>query len=162
MLDLLDQYLCGCNTSRKRSLIMSSHNGIILKTFKDRTKTRIFKKKVVTATFGFFDIDKIMIPVHDNSHWTLYVIFIQSKDIVHYDSLALAEPTTLTYSDILAYLEDEACAANIPFLTSEWSYLRATVINQVNTLDCGFCVIKHGILVMHDLPLNLQVRIVYA
>jgi Ulp1 family protease len=71
----------------------------------------------------------------------------------------MAEPKTVTYDNILQYVEDEAEQSNTPFDRNDWKFIRARVTNQVNGVDCGFCVIKYGLLVIQDLPLDLKVCI---
>ena len=161
MLDVLDKYLCGENPARGRSLIIfrSFSTDIHLK---NTTKTRKFKKNVVNAdrnpSFTFFNLEKVLIPVHDSAHWTLYVIFPQRKHIVYYDTLNYPEPNSLHPLDVLSYVQDECGIIGLPFRRREWQYYRAEVINQINFLDCGFCIIKYALLVLHDLPMDLKVR----
>jgi len=157
MLDILDMYLCDNNLARRRSLIL--HRSYIpnLNTWKDRRISRNHKKYVTNTKTTFFDLDKVLMPVYDNCHWTLYVIFPRRKHIVFYDTLKYPEPKSLLVDDIFDYIADEAAEVSKEFKRSEWSYYRAEVINQGNGLDCGFCVIKYALIVLHDLPLDLKV-----
>jgi len=123
----------------------------------DHDATRKYKKKICTETFQFFDIDKILIPVVDSYHYTLYVVYMDTQDIVFFDTLSMTTPRALRWDDILSYLEDEAKLIQRPFFRNEWNCLRARVINQGNSVDCGFCIIKYGLLVLQDLPLDLPV-----
>jgi len=157
MLDRLDECLCNINPRRKRSLILyrATNEHMVLKQY---DQTRKYKNKVCINSFGFFNIDKILIPVHESSHYTMYVVYMEEKDIVFFDTLDLEIPDALKYEHILGYIEDEAKQASIPFDRSAWNFIRARVENQGNGLDCGFCVIKYGLIVLQDLPLNLKVN----
>jgi Ulp1 family protease len=73
----------------------------------------------------------------------------------------MAEHKTVTYDNILQYVEDEAEQSNTPFDRNDWKFIRARLTNQGNGVDCGFCVIKYGLLVIQDLPLDLKVCIFY-
>jgi len=162
MLDVLDRYLCDSNPNRKRSLVLNLHSNAIINSIRnriDKFSLPKLKKHVTTDNFGFFDIDKIFIPVVHSLHFTMYVVFMESQDIVYYDSLNLAEPEILKSLDVLAYIEYEAKTVGRAFNAKSWKFVRAEVVSQQNGLDCGYCVIKHGLLVMHDLPLDLEVSI---
>ena len=156
LLDVLDQYLCEQNQNRKRSLILNLYtNSHFALKFRERTRT--LKDHVATNTFNFFDIDKIIIPAHHNLHYTMYVVFMESKDIVFYDTLNLMPPKALSFEDVLSYIEDESREANVPFERDSWLFVTAKVVQQGNGLDCGYCVIKNAMLVLQDLPLDLNV-----
>ena len=158
MLDQLDILLCSQNPTRKRSLILNWAVAEHLHFLRNRLQTRKFKKCLVREGVQFFDTERILIPVNFSLHYTLFVVFMQTRDIVYYDSLDYPYPSCLSNDDILDYIEDEAEEANIPsFHRSEWNFHRATVVNQVNSLDCGYCVIKHAMLDLQDLPLDLKV-----
>jgi len=159
MLDALDRYLCDQNSARKRSLVL--HRSYIpnLHTWKDRRFSRSHKQFVISANSGFFDLDKVFLPVHNNLHWTLYVIFPIRRHVVFYDTLNLAEPDSLQPNDIFEYIEDECAAIGKVFNRNAWKYYRAAVKLQGNGLDCGFCVIKYAIIVLHNLPLDLNVSL---
>jgi Ulp1 family protease len=128
---------------------------------KNRKLSRAYKKYVVNQNirpdFSFFHLEKVFIPVHDSSHWTMYVIYPRRKHLLFYDSLNLKEPANLLPQDILDYVEDECAAADLQYRPSQWKYYRAEVMQQGNGVDCGFCVIKHAVFVLHDLPLDLPV-----
>ena len=87
----------------------------------------------------------------------MYVLFPRRKHLVFYDSLKLPEPTNLQPRDILDYVEDECEDAGLQYHPTQWKYYRAEVVRQGNGVDCGFCLIKHAVLVLHDLPLDLPV-----
>jgi len=157
MLDQLDKLLCSQNEHRKRSLIFRLSFVENLHITKDRVITRKFKAGIVKEGYNFFDLEKILIPVHINLHFTMFVIFMQSHDIIYYDTLNCPYPSCLTSEDMLDYLEDEAFITNAPFDRTHWNCHRATVVQQGNGVDCGFCVIKYGMLVLQDLPLDLEV-----
>ena len=156
-LDILDQYLCAHNVNRKRSMILNiaSNNHLRSRLFVERTRS--YKNHVITASLGFFNIDKIVIPVFADSHYTMYVVYMETQDVVFIDTLNMATPKALSYNDILAFLKDESIEANRPFCEKEWKFVRAKVVHQGNSLDCGFCVIKYALLVLQDLPFDLQV-----
>jgi len=160
MLDVLDRYLCDENPVRQRSLILSRAFNTDFK-LRNVTKMRTFKKNVVDTerfpSFTFFSLDKVLIPVYDNSHWTMYVIFPKRKHIVFYDTLHYPEPKSVLPNDVLAYVLDECEVAGLQFRLREWHYYRAQVVKQGNFLDCGFCIIKYALLVLHDLPMDLEV-----
>ena len=157
MLDTLDKYLCANNVSRRRSLILHRSYVFNLSTWKDRKVSRKHKQYATDASTGFFDLDKVLIPVYDSCHWTLYVIFPKRKHVVFYDTLRYPEPNNLLPDDIFDYISDEANEINKLFNRSQWSYYRAEVVHQGNNLDCGFCIIKYALIVLHDLPLDIKV-----
>ena len=162
MLDVLDLYLCNSNPNRKRSLVLNLHSVDIINSIRNRMDNfnlPIMKKHVTKDNFGFFDIDKIFIPVVQSLHFTMYVVFMESQDIVYYDSLNMQEPEILKSLDVLAYIEYEAKTVGRAFNSKSWKFVRAEVVSQQNGLDCGYCVIKNALLVMHDLPLDLEVSI---
>jgi hypothetical protein len=162
MLDVLDSYLCEQNAARNRSLILSKIDGVYIH-LRDTKETNKFLKKVEDLandpSFTFFHLEKVFIPVNFNYHWTLYVVFPRRKHIVFYDTLNLEEPKCLPPDDILAYVENMYNIAGLRFRSIEWRYYRANVKQQGNSLDCGFCVIKNALLILHSLPMDLPVSL---
>ena len=82
---------------------------------------------------------------------------MESKDIVFYDTLNLMPPKALSFEDVLSYIEDESSEANVLFERDSWLFVTAKVVQQGNGLDCGYCLIKNAMLVLQDLPLDLNV-----
>jgi len=157
MLGTLDKFLTQDNLNKKRSLFLPRSSDTNLR-LRLRSITQRYKLNICNRSdFGFFDIDKIFIPVYDAFHWTLYVVFIKQKEIVYYDSLYLPYPSNLLPQCLLEYIEDEANDVHVSFTVTDWKIIRANVVHQGNDLDCASHIIKNAMLVMHDLPLDLPV-----
>ena len=155
MLGTLDKFLSQDNPNKQRSLFLHRNSDNWLR-LRSRSVTERYKEQL--NSIGFFDIDKIFLPVYYESHWTLYVIFIKQRQIVYYDSLNMPYPPSILPQCLLNYIEDEANDALMSFNIIDWKIIRANVVQQGNEFDCAFHIIKNALLVMHDLPLDLQVR----
>ena len=150
LLDSLEQLLCDLNPSHHRSLFLHRTFYTNLNIHKDVKISRRCKRHVVNKTtlpnFGFFDLEKVFIPVHDSDHWTMYVIYPRRKHLVFYDSLNLREPSNLQPQGIHNHVQDECEDARLQYCPQHWKYYRAEVLQQGNGMDCGFCLIKHAII----------------
>ncbi|PNH37324.1 hypothetical protein VD0004_g9460 [Verticillium dahliae] len=93
---------------------------------------------VSKANFG--DLDTVLLPVCENSHWTLIVVRPKMRTIAHMDSLSVAGSASklnLAQAWVKAVLEEN-------FIEAEWRVVRHEAPRQTNGYDCGVHTITNG------------------
>ncbi|EEY17305.1 conserved hypothetical protein [Verticillium alfalfae VaMs.102] len=93
---------------------------------------------VSKANFG--DLDTVLLPVCENSHWTLIVVRPKMRTIAHMDSLSVAGSASklkLAQAWVKAVLEEN-------FIEAEWRVVRHDAPRQTNGYDCGVHTITNG------------------
>ncbi|CRK11863.1 hypothetical protein BN1708_002304 [Verticillium longisporum] len=93
---------------------------------------------VSKANFG--DLDTVLLPVCENSHWTLIVVRPKMRTIAHMDSLSVAGSASKlkrAQAWVKAVLEEN-------FIEAEWRVVRHEAPRQTNGYDCGVHTITNG------------------
>jgi sentrin-specific protease 1 len=95
-----------------------------------------------TKKIDLFSLDKVIIPIHLGSHWTLAVINVRDKRFEYYDSLDGHHEYIL--KDLKRYLKDEYKDKKKSEIDlSDWEFYipnRKEIPQQLNGFDCGmFC-----------------------
>ncbi|KAI5858278.1 cysteine proteinase [Durotheca rogersii] len=89
---------------------------------------------------NFLDIDTVLLPVNEHSHWTVIVIRPTRRTVAYVDSFHGSETRHLQ----LAHAWMERFLQN-KYNASEWSTTHYTVPSQTNGYDCGMFVITNSI-----------------
>ena len=89
---------------------------------------------------NFLSIDTILVPICENSHWTLIVVRPTRRTVAHMDSLnprGSAAKTNLFLTWIRALLKND-------FKETEWKVTSHEAPHQTNGWDCGVHTITNG------------------
>ena len=112
-----------------------------------------------TKSFDVFVFEKLYFPINiSNSHWTLAVVYMQTRRIQYYDSL---HSTTTTYLTALKrWIQDEhADKKGSPLPRNEdWELIPCsseTTPKQANGYDCGVFTIMSADLIASNLDIML-------
>lgn len=92
---------------------------------------------------NLLDVDTILLPVCEHSHWTLLVVRPSKKTIAHMDSLN-PRGSQPYISLVRAWLKD---LLEDKFVEDEWNLVRHEAPMQTNGYDCGVHTITNGICV---------------
>ncbi|KAK0626288.1 hypothetical protein B0T14DRAFT_509628 [Immersiella caudata] len=91
---------------------------------------------------NFFDIETILIPICQDSHWTLAVVRPQRRSISHLDSMlggrGHAKVKAIIRDWVKTVLEEQ-------FVESDWTPVDFDAPRQTNGWDCGVFAITNGI-----------------
>ncbi|EGS23735.1 specific protease-like protein [Thermochaetoides thermophila DSM 1495] len=91
---------------------------------------------------NFLDIDTILIPICESSHWTLAVIRPGRRTVSHLDSMAAGRGSERVKAKLLELvkfvLEDQ-------FVEAEWQAVDFQAPRQTNGWDCGVFTITNAI-----------------
>ncbi|KAF7562592.1 hypothetical protein G7046_g1542 [Stylonectria norvegica] len=92
---------------------------------------------------NILDVDTILLPVCERSHWTLVVIRPSKKTVAHMDSM---NPRgSAAYTDLaLAWMKD---VLEDTFVPTEWRVVRHEAPMQTNGYDCGVHTITNAMCV---------------
>lgn len=89
---------------------------------------------------NFFEIDTLLLPICENSHWTLLVVRPSKRTVAHMDSLnprGNASFTNLALAWLKEFLQDD-------FVHEDWKVVRHEAPRQVNGWDCGVHIITNA------------------
>ncbi|KAI3824898.1 hypothetical protein L1987_06371 [Smallanthus sonchifolius] len=109
---------------------------------------------------NIFEKAYILLPIHENAHWSLVIICLPNKEdelgpiLLHLDSLGLHNSMSL-FDNIIRFLKEEwshlrksKSPVNLPVLSEIWEnldhtvdYRKVTVPQQKNDYDCGLFVL---------------------
>ena len=91
---------------------------------------------------NLFATDFILVPINQNSHWTLIIVHIRERMIVYYDSCL--NDGTVKMSLLLSYLCQEYYARIGKELNErQWQLRNAKdFVPQDNSYDCGIYICK--------------------
>ncbi|VUC34530.1 unnamed protein product [Clonostachys rosea] len=92
---------------------------------------------------NFLDVDTILIPICERSHWTLLVVRPSKRTVSHMDSMkpvGSALNTNLALAWIKDVLEDV-------FVAEEWTVVKHEAPRQTNGWDCGVHTITNAMCV---------------
>ena len=112
-----------------------------------------------TRSIDVFDFEKLYFPINvSNSHWTLAVVYMQTRRIQYCDSLL--NTTTIYLTALKRWIQDEhADKKGIPLLNNyEWVVVPCsseTTPKQTNGYDCGVFTIMSADLIARNLDIML-------
>lgn len=89
--------------------------------------------------YGIFSFDLILIPVCDDSHWTLFAVSTQDSEVHFYCSLGLQASET-HISNLQNWLTSEAgkLTDGKGSKYKKWTFSNTACARQENSYDCGF------------------------
>ena len=104
-------------------------------------------------------MERIYCPINiGNSHWTLLVIYIQSKKICYYDSMVAYGGAERYMEGALQWIQDEARTKGGPpnFDIKLWTTVKspANLPQQSDCNSCGVFASAFAALLTDDIPLN--------
>ncbi|KAG5983294.1 hypothetical protein E4U55_000321 [Claviceps digitariae] len=104
------------------------------------TRTQRTLRRYGVEKKNLLDIDTILLPICEHSHWTLIVVRPSKRTIAHMDSL---NPTgSRQYIDLgLAWLKD---MMEEKYVDSEWKVVLHEAPKQTNGYDCGVHTVTNG------------------
>ena len=95
-----------------------------------------------------FDVDKIIVPLHQEVHWTVCVIDLRAKRLTFYDSMHHSDVLN-ALTNLKRWLSDEHQAKKgEPLDLSDWEVVERphehgeAVPSQLNGVDCGVFMLK--------------------
>ena len=138
--------------------ILKSHffNSFFFAKLVERQQYNYLRVKRWTKKFDVFKRDKIFIPVNkSNAHWVMVVVFIQKKEIHHYDSMNGTGQGILLC--VLRWLLDECWVRKGQVLDRyAWKLFdeEPNVPQQHNGFDCGMFSIMCAKVLSNNLPIN--------
>ncbi|PGG99428.1 hypothetical protein AJ80_09352 [Polytolypa hystricis UAMH7299] len=98
-------------------------------------------------------VEAVLVPVHDQSHWTLLVIKPRARTIEHFDSLgSLSQEHVAT---AITWLKAELGER---FVEAEWRVLPSNSPQQNNGSDCGVFLLTSAKFSTLGLPLSYGAR----
>jgi sentrin-specific protease 1 len=109
-----------------------------------------------TKKIDIFSLDKIFVPINiTNTHWTIAVVFMQSKEIKYYDSMH-GNGSKYT-SSLLKWIKDDAAdkKGDKDYDISVWKTSNVPEAPlQHNGYDCGVFTIVCADYLLDHLPVN--------
>jgi len=85
----------------------------------------------------FLCVHKLFIPIHNNAHWMMVIVYPQTKKIEFYDSLGNGPHINKYIDKVFDFLEQELKNTPLPLVRSEWTAEYGATSRQVNGYDCG-------------------------
>lgn len=94
------------------------------------------------------EVEKVLIPINDRSHWTLISISGTNRTIEYYDSMSGRADRYTTFA--FNYIKD---VLGKDFVASDWTIIDVSSAQQANALDCGVFVCMNSLaLMLHRTP----------
>ncbi|KAK3371437.1 hypothetical protein B0T24DRAFT_531935 [Lasiosphaeria ovina] len=101
---------------------------------------RVMRQANIRAPF-FLDIDTILVPICNGSHWTLGVVRPTRRTVTHMDSMR-ADGSTEVTGVLLNWVKATLGQA---FVESDWKVVDYAAPRQTNGWDCGVFTITNAI-----------------
>ena len=112
---------------------------------------------------NIFSLDKIFFPSIKDNHWTLFILFVQLKQIHYFDSSygmvtrrSGPNKDTKTMQSILHWVADVAKHETINCDISQFRLIDYKTPQQFNTTDCGVFMIMYADFLSDNLPLTFS------
>ncbi|KAI5457243.1 hypothetical protein BGZ63DRAFT_427964 [Mariannaea sp. PMI_226] len=123
----------------RKCLAMSS---FFFKRLQDQgvTRTQRTLRRYGVEKRNFLDVDTILMPICEHSHWTLLVIRPSKRTVAHMDSLN-PQGNRAYINLALAWIKD---VLEEKFVQDEWEVKRHQAPMQTNGYDCGVHTITNG------------------
>ncbi|XP_038202906.1 sentrin-specific protease 2-like [Arvicola amphibius] len=111
-----------------------------------------------TRRMNLFEKEIILVPIHQEVHWSLIVIDLRKCSIMYYDSMGHTGQSIC--ETIFQYLQNESkTRRNIELDPLEWkqySMTSAEIPQQLNGSDCGVFTCKYADYVSRDQPVTFS------
>ncbi|KAG5952256.1 hypothetical protein E4U53_001333 [Claviceps sorghi] len=144
-LNWLDQFIntaAGIKDPKKSTRKCLAMSSFFFKRLQEQgvTRTQRTLRRYGVDKKNLLDIDTILLPICEHSHWTLVVIRPSKRTIAHMDSL---NPRgSQRYIDLgLAWLKD---MMEEQFVDDEWKIVLHEAPKQTNGYDCGIHTVTNG------------------
>ena len=129
LLRQLDRKMMRKNPLRKTTLFIDSLEGLLNKVSESKWEDIIYFRINLYRKNGgkkFVDYDRIVIPdkEEDQFHWVMYVIYLQQKSIVYFNSLNVAKANKNPCL-LLTFLEKMCQIDNVYFDMKDWNIILA-------------------------------------
>ena len=97
-------------------------------------------------------VNRLFFPCHSNNHWTLAVVYVDERVIMHYDSLG--GESHEFYPRLIQWLRDYAGILDI----KPWDFpvIVAKTPQQQNEFDCGVVMLMAAEYILHGWDLNFS------
>lgn len=141
---------------RKTKLKCHFFNTFFYAKLTQRDKYDYISVKRWTKNVDLFKMDKIFVPIHLGTHWTLAVINLKDKRFEYYDSLNGSPHKILTH--LRKYIQDESMdKKKTPFNVDSFKdYQRKDIPQQKNGYDCGMFCCKYTSYLSQDFEINFS------
>ncbi|KAK7815011.1 hypothetical protein U0070_024354 [Myodes glareolus] len=107
-----------------------------------------------TRAMDLFEKEIILVPIHQNAHWSLIEIDLRKQSIKYYDSMGHTGQSIC--ETIFQYLQNESkTRRNIelnPFEWKQYSMTSEEIPQQLNGSDCGVFTCKYADYISRDQP----------
>ena len=133
----IDNRMLFNNHLRKKTLFIETVYVIfdLIKNKEWHKFTKIYSKKIAPINLSFLDYDRIIIPNCDNNiHWNIYVIFLDKKTIVYYDSFNPGRPKFKDPKSLLELVQHFSLQDGRSFDKNEWKFVAAKCRQQVRII----------------------------
>ncbi|CAH0017551.1 unnamed protein product [Clonostachys rhizophaga] len=144
----LDQAInsaAGINDVKKQTRKCLTMSSFFFKQLRERGvgRTQRTLRRYGVEKRNFLDIDTILLPICERSHWTLLVVRPSKRTVSHMDSMKpVGSPlnTNLALAWVKDVLEDA-------FVAEEWTVVKHEAPRQTNGWDCGVHTITNAMCV---------------
>ncbi|XP_057637891.1 sentrin-specific protease 2-like [Chionomys nivalis] len=107
-----------------------------------------------TRAMDLFEKEIILVPIHQNAHWSLIEIDLRKQSIIYYDSMGHTGQSIC--ETIFQYLQNESkTRRNMELNPLEWKQYSMTseeIPQQLNGSDCGVFTCKYADYISRDQP----------
>lgn len=111
-----------------------------------------------TRGINLFEKEIILVPIHQQVHWSLIEIDLRKRSIVYYDSMGHTGQSIC--ETIFQYLQNESkTRRNMELDPLEWkqySMTSAEIPQQLNRSDCGVFTCKYADYISRDQPVTFS------
>ncbi|KAG6074590.1 hypothetical protein E4U30_000513 [Claviceps sp. LM220 group G6] len=141
----LDQFInmaAGIKDTKKSTRKCLAMSSFFFKRLQEQgvTRTQRTLRRYGVDKENLLDVDTILLPICEHSHWTLLVIRPSKRTVAHIDSMSATG--SQKYINVgLAWLKD---LMNDQFVDSEWKVMLHEAPMQTNGYDCGMHTITNG------------------
>ncbi|KAG6011080.1 hypothetical protein E4U21_000111 [Claviceps maximensis] len=147
-LNWLDQFInmaAGIKDTKKSTRKCLAMSSFFFKRLQEQgvTRTQRTLRRYGVEKKNLLDLDTILLPICEHSHWTLIVVRPSKRTIAHMDSLnARGSQHYIELS--LAWLKD---MMEEKYVASEWRVVLHEAPKQTNGYDCGVHTVTNGMCV---------------
>ncbi|KAG5943158.1 hypothetical protein E4U59_000600 [Claviceps monticola] len=144
----LDQFInmaAGIKDTKKSTRKCLAMSSFFFKRLQEQgvTRTQRTLRRYGVDKGNLLDVDTILLPICEHSHWTLLVIRPSKRTVAHIDSMSATG--SQKYINVgLAWLKD---LMDDQFVDSEWKVMLHEAPMQTNGYDCGVHTITNGMCV---------------
>ncbi|KDB23515.1 hypothetical protein H109_04585 [Trichophyton interdigitale MR816] len=143
------------SSGRHREPKYHAFNSFFYSSLRDRgyESVRRWASRAKIGGPALLGVEVVLIPIHNQAHWTLMVVKPKARTIEYFDSLGGASRAHI--SRVKEWLQGELCDL---FVEEEWRVLPTDSPQQDNGSDCGVFLLTTAKLVVLGLPLSYGAR----